>query len=214
MPSRTPAVRLVRLHVTGRPLPDIEPPYDATPVTTHAGPPSRPAPQTDGSLALALPSWPVRRDEPVLPPLRLVSPQPGPAQVAGDPRAEPPSDADPPGTDEEFDTVRTARAALPAPGPRAAVLIRAVLETISGDRPPLQLMRWVTPAVFADIESAIYTGSARSWAASMRRLVVTEPADGVAEVAAVVQRGVRATALAMRLEGLDGRWVVTALQLG
>jgi hypothetical protein len=212
MPSRTPTARLVRLNVTGRALPDIEPPYDAPPVTTQRNQPVPPAAQTDGSLALALPAEPLHREEPARSPLHLVTTRPVDAPLH--PVAEPAPNGDPPATDEEFDTVRTRRAALPPPGPRAAVLIRAVLETISGDRPPLQLMRWVTPAVFEDIESAVYAGSARCWAASMRRLVVTEPADGVAEVAAVVQRGVRATALAMRLEGLDGRWVVTALQLG
>lgn len=213
MPARPPRFQLIRLNVTGRPVPDIEPPYDAAPVTTQPNQPTRAAPQTDGSLALAAPAWPLRRDQPARSPLHLVRPGPAPAVPPGDPSTVQPAEGEP-ATDEVFDTVRTRRAALPPPGPRAAVLIRAVLETISGDRPPVQLMRWVTPAVFEDIESAIYAGSARCWAASMRRLVVTEPADGVAEVAAVVQRGVRATALAMRLEGLDGRWVVTALQLG
>jgi hypothetical protein len=43
---------------------------------------------------------------------------------------------------------------------------------------------------------------------------VTSPFDGVAEVAATVRRGPRVTAVALRLEGLDGRWQCTALHLG
>jgi hypothetical protein len=43
---------------------------------------------------------------------------------------------------------------------------------------------------------------------------LTEPADGVAEVAATVRRGRRTTAVALRLEGLDGRWQCTALEVG
>jgi hypothetical protein len=43
---------------------------------------------------------------------------------------------------------------------------------------------------------------------------VAEPADGVAEVAAMVRRGARTTAVAVRLEGLDGRWQCTAVELG
>jgi hypothetical protein len=43
---------------------------------------------------------------------------------------------------------------------------------------------------------------------------VTEPADGVAEVSALVRRGLRVTAVALRLEGMDGRWQCTALELG
>ena len=43
---------------------------------------------------------------------------------------------------------------------------------------------------------------------------VCEPVDGVAEVTAVARRGGRAHAVAARLEGIDGRWRCTALQVG
>jgi hypothetical protein len=36
----------------------------------------------------------------------------------------------------------------------------------------------------------------------------------VAELAAVVRRGGRMAAIALRLEGVDGRWQCTALQIG
>ena len=45
-------------------------------------------------------------------------------------------------------------------------------------------------------------------------LHVTEPADGVAEVAAVLRIENRFRALALRLEGLDGRWRCVRLQIG
>ena len=48
----------------------------------------------------------------------------------------------------------------------------------------------------------------------VRSVHVSLPADGVAEVAALVRRGARSTAVALRLEGLDGRWQCTALELG
>ena len=49
-----------------------------------------------------------------------------------------------------------------------------------------------------------------------RRLVKAKrhPDEIAAEVAALVRRGVRTTAVALRLEGLDGRWQCTALELG
>jgi hypothetical protein len=47
----------------------------------------------------------------------------------------------------------------------------------------------------------------------VRSIHVGEPADGVAEICALVQRGPRASAVALRLEGLDGRWKCTALAL-
>jgi hypothetical protein len=48
----------------------------------------------------------------------------------------------------------------------------------------------------------------------VRSLHVSEPADGVAEVCALVRRGGRSTAVALRLEGMDGRWKCTAIELG
>jgi hypothetical protein len=48
----------------------------------------------------------------------------------------------------------------------------------------------------------------------LRSIRVCEPADGVAEVSAVVQIGPRFRAMAARLEGLDGRWRCVRLQLG
>ena len=43
---------------------------------------------------------------------------------------------------------------------------------------------------------------------------VCEPADGVAEVSVAFRRAERVRALAFRMEGVDGRWRITALQLG
>ena len=48
----------------------------------------------------------------------------------------------------------------------------------------------------------------------VRSVHVSEPADGVAEACAVVDTGPRRRAVALRLEGMDGRWQCTALQLG
>jgi len=43
---------------------------------------------------------------------------------------------------------------------------------------------------------------------------VCEPVDGVAEISAVARRAGRAHAIAARLEGIDGRWRCTAVQIG
>ena len=48
----------------------------------------------------------------------------------------------------------------------------------------------------------------------MRRVRVCEPADGVAEAAVVVHHGDRVRAVALRLVGQDGKWRVSALQVG
>ena len=75
-------------------------------------------------------------------------------------------------------------------------------------RPPASTTRWP--------RSSPARASARPDAARgvVRSVHVSEPADGVAEVCALVRRGARSTAVALRLEGLDGRWQCTALELG
>jgi hypothetical protein len=51
-------------------------------------------------------------------------------------------------------------------------------------------------------------------AAAVKSVHVCEPADGVAEISAVIATGSRYHAVAARLEGLDGRWRCVRLQLG
>jgi hypothetical protein len=173
------------LLVTAQHAPEIEPPYEPLPPVVV---------RIEGALALA-------GAVPVAAPALWLVP-------------EPEGDAE---DDGEFDPVRSERSELEDPRPRATVLARALLETLCGDRPVGQLMRWTTPEVFAQLEplaAARPARNARPWAATVRRVLVSEPAAGVAEVTAVIQRGPRAGALALRLEGLDGRWVVTALHVG
>ena len=73
-----------------------------------------------------------------------------------------------------------------------------------------------SPGVFA----ALSAGRRPRWCAAssspllVGRVHVSEPVDGVAEVSAVARRDGRAHAVAARLEGIDGRWRCTALQIG
>lgn len=117
----------------------------------------------------------------------------------------------------EFGPQATARANLPDPRGWAARLAQALVEVLAGDRPPAQLVRWTTTEVYETVTAALPSRRPR-WDRPPRALVrsvhVSEPRDGVAEVAAVVRHGVRSTAVALRIEGLDGRWRCTALQLG
>jgi len=70
----------------------------------------------------------------------------------------------------------------------------------------------VFSALLADLDRP----ARRAWAqpAVVRSVRVCEPADGVAELSAVVQAGARFRAIAARLEGLDGRWRCVRLQIG
>jgi len=166
--------------------PVADPPYD------DELPPG--APWVDGSLALAFPP----SGEPVS--LRLVPPA---------------------CLDDDFGPQPTARADLPDPRPMTRRLTQAIAEVLAGARPAAQLARYATLDVLDHLERS--TGRLGQLGpvgrgTPMRPVVasvhVSEPADGVAEVCAVVDTGPRRRAMALRLEGLDGRWRATELQFG
>jgi hypothetical protein len=122
-----------------------------------------------------------------------------------------------PGTlaDEDgFGPQLTARADLPEPRQWAGRFVQAVVEVLAGDRPTTQLVRWTTKEVYDVMSGQVRSTGTRSSRAVVRSVHISEPADGVAEVAALVRRGPRCSAVALRLEGLDGRWQCTALEVG
>jgi Family of unknown function (DUF6459) len=123
--------------------------------------------------------------------------------------------------DDEFGPQPTPRAQLPEPTPWAGRLVQGLLEVLVGVRPASQLVRWTTTEVYDSVQRRLTrasvetrTGQARRLAEVVRSVHVSEPADGVAEICAVVAQGPRCRAVAMRLEGVDGRWQCTALQIG
>jgi len=111
----------------------------------------------------------------------------------------------------------TTRGALPDPESFGRRLLVAAFEALSGRRPLPQLGRYLSPSVYTGLAGDLERGRLdRSWTQPtvMRSIRVCEPADGVAELAAVVQAGGRYRAVAARLEGLDGHWRCVKLQLG
>lgn len=122
-------------------------------------------------------------------------------------------DADVPGwsQDEDIGVRLTATAELPAAQRTGQLLARALVEVLSGQRPLPQLRVHCAPEVFAGLQSRQILTGALSHLLTVR---VCEPADGVAEVSAVFRRGERVRAIAFRIQGVDGRWRVTALQTG
>jgi hypothetical protein len=102
----------------------------------------------------------------------------------------------------------------------AARFVHAATEVASGQRSASQLVRWTTPDVQQNLQRrAALAGRARSagiyragkpFVRSLRMSVV---ASGY-EVTAVVGDLDRFHAVAMRMQDLDGRWRVTALEIG
>lgn len=127
-------------------------------------------------------------------------------------------DFDPAREDDFFGPQATTARELPDPGPWARQMIRVALEIIDGVRPAAQLSRWVTP----DIRDRL---SRRGLLARRRRgrpchpntvrtVLTCAPADGVVEISAVVTHGGRVRAVAVRMVGVDRRWLITVFDLG
>jgi hypothetical protein len=120
------------------------------------------------------------------------------------------------GGSPDFGPAFTRRSDLPDASAAGRRVVTLVLEAFVGRRPMTQLQAVVTPALF----TALNSGRRPRWCAEgTATLLVTsvracEPVDGVAEVSAVARRAGRAHAVAARLEGIDGRWRCTALQVG
>ena len=95
---------------------------------------------------------------------------------------------------------------------------RALCGGMSGACPAPQVMPLTTSEVFAVVARRSATSGRRRVVVARRALVrkvrICEPADGVVEACAVVVDNGRVRALAMRLTGVDRRWVVSELQVG
>jgi hypothetical protein len=119
---------------------------------------------------------------------------------------------------DDFGPQRTPRALLPEPKPWAGRLVQAIIEVTGGARPIGQLVRWTSTEVYDAVRrrcrSAAALEPSKRAGAIVRSIHVDEPVDGIAEVCAVIQHGGRCRAIALRLEGVDGRWQCTALQVG
>ncbi len=125
-------------------------------------------------------------------------------------------------TDPLFATQRTPSDALPDPAKWAAQLGQAVIEVLDGRRSPSQLLRWTTPEIHRALRTraAALHHRSESVAAStgpsrlqVRSVHVCEPETGIAEVSVVLSAPRRSRAMAMRLEGMDGRWRATVLMM-
>ncbi len=123
--------------------------------------------------------------------------------------------------DSFFAVQRSHTSELAEPVEWTGRLVQAIVEVLAGERPAQQLTRWLTPeihaAVVAHSRATNQVGVEVRRHRSRRRvgsIRVTAPADGVVEASAVVLGSRRSRAIALRLEGLDGRWRCTALEVG
>lgn len=100
----------------------------------------------------------------------------------------------------------------------SARFAQAVVETVGGQRPATQLVRWTTQEVFRDLDRRgqlarrVGGGARRPVRPQVRSVHVCRPKAEVAEVSVHVRHGHRSKALALRLERRQDRWVCTVVQ--
>lgn len=112
----------------------------------------------------------------------------------------------------DFDFRPTSRKDLPAANRWSVKLVQGLIEILNGNRAATQLVRWVSPEVMAALKYQLARKDLPKF--SLNSINVHETDDGVAEVSAVFGSDHRKYALALRLEGLDGKWKATSLIWG
>lgn len=110
---------------------------------------------------------------------------------------------------------RTPAGALPAARPLVQALVQGLVEVLAGTR-PLRLFRMhldvhLYAELAARIEGGRITPGPRPQQVVHSVHVQVRP-EGVVEACATVLRAGRPTAVALRLEGFEGRWVCTVLE--
>ncbi len=125
-------------------------------------------------------------------------------------------------SEEFFDRQRTPADELPCAETFTLNIVRGVLEVLSGVREIEQLSRWLSEDVYRTVAlRASLAARARSARGAptprsthiIHNVHVSSPADHVVEATVTAATRVRTRAVALRLEGLDGRWRVTSLGL-
>jgi len=123
-------------------------------------------------------------------------------------------------TDDYFGIESTPLAELGDPKPILAFLAQSVIETLAGIRDIEQCARWLTDGVYQQLRqksSASSRSRAESTVRQLRpnlaigRISTFSPRPGVVEGVVIVHNRGRAKAVAIRLEGYNGRWRARSL---
>ena len=112
--------------------------------------------------------------------------------------------------DAEFAPQPTSAIELPKIEPLIQKFIHNAVEIWSGRRSPQQLQQLCHYTVFGELQRK--AGSIKELG-RVRKTRITEPLDGVCEATVTIRFGDRLRVVAIRFEGLDGRWLCTCLRL-
>ena len=112
--------------------------------------------------------------------------------------------------DSEFAPQPTSASELPDIQPLLFQFIHNAVEIWAGRRSPQQLQAMCHYKVYSELQkgAAMLREIGR-----VRKTRITQPLDGVCEATITVRFGDRLRVVAIRFEGLDGRWLCTCLTL-
>ncbi|MFW7413649.1 Rv3235 family protein [Demequina sp. SO4-18] len=127
----------------------------------------------------------------------------------------PATEADPPAP---LRARRRSRKVLGDPTPLACTVAKAAMEALLGGAALDPYARWIEPGVFGQLARqrslARRAGLSGGTAVGVRRARVFRVSRDAAEVSVVVDDGEHCRAIAMRLEDVTGRWLVTEMHVG
>ena len=112
--------------------------------------------------------------------------------------------------DPEFAPEPTSAEDLPDITELMSQFMHNVLEIWAGRRSASQVQAMCHHLIFADIQR---TAGQQKVLGKIRKIKLTQPLDGICESTITVRFGDRMRAIAIRFEGVDGRWLCTELDL-
>lgn len=112
--------------------------------------------------------------------------------------------------DADFAPEPTSAAELPDIDELIFQFIHKVVEIWAGRRSASQVQSMCHHLIFSDLQRK---AGQQKLVGRVRKIKVTQPLDGISESTVTVRYGDRLRVVAIRFEGLDGRWLCTALTL-
>ncbi|MEY4657617.1 MAG: hypothetical protein RL466_430 [Actinomycetota bacterium] len=106
--------------------------------------------------------------------------------------------------------IPTSAADLPELHAWTMKFIVSVVEIWAGRRQPAQLIRWCHRVIYMDL---LKSAGTQKEIGKIRSIHQSEPFDGICESTVVIRFGERFRSAVIRFEGVDGRWLCTALHL-
>ena len=106
--------------------------------------------------------------------------------------------------------IPTSAADLPELHTWTMKFIVSVVEIWAGRRQPAQLIRWCHRVIYMDL---LKSAGTQKEIGKIRSIHQSEPFDGICESTVVIRFGERIRSAVIRFEGVDGRWLCTALHL-